>query len=155
MATPTVSPASLRALMEHTWPGNVRELKNVAERLVVRNRNGRIEPDDLPIELFRQPSSPIPDTAPQRAAYLEMLFDRVVVHGESFWDAVYPVFMDRDMTRDDLRLLVRFGLERTAGSYGRLLELFNIPATDHKRLAVFLRKHQCAPNGDALPEIDR
>jgi hypothetical protein len=51
--------------------------------------------------------------------------------------------MSRDMTRDDLRNLVRKGLERTGGSYRLLTELFNMPAADYKRFLNFLRKHHC------------
>jgi len=37
--------------------------------------------------------------------------------GESFWSCVYAPFMARDLTRDDLRTVVRKGLERTSGNY--------------------------------------
>ena len=32
-------------------------------------------------------------------------------HGESFWSAVYPLFMSRDLTRTDLRKIIQIGLE--------------------------------------------
>ena len=62
---------------------------------------------------------------------------------ESFWSAVYPMFMERDMTRDDLRALVRRGLEETSGNYRLLTELFNMPTGDYKRFLNTLRKHNC------------
>ena len=40
---------------------------------------------------------------PQRTT-ADTLYDRVVKGRESFWGAVYPLFMERDMTRDDLRV---------------------------------------------------
>jgi hypothetical protein len=64
-------------------------------------------------------------------------------HGESFWAAVYPVFMSRDMTRDDLRQIVGVGLEQSKGNYRLLVESFNMPASDYKRFLSFLRKHDC------------
>jgi hypothetical protein len=73
----------------------------------------------------------------------DTLFESMVVSRESFWTAVYPAFMARDITRDDLRAIVRKGLERTSGSYRVLTDLFNMPATDYKRFLNFLRKHQC------------
>ena len=51
--------------------------------------------------------------------------------------------MSRDITRDDLRSLVRKGLEQTGGNYRVLTELFNMPAGDYKRFLNFLRKHHC------------
>ena len=63
--------------------------------------------------------------------------------GESFWSCVYAPFMARDLTRDDLRTIVRKGLERTSGNYKVMVELFNMPADDYKRFLGFLRKYQC------------
>jgi hypothetical protein len=51
--------------------------------------------------------------------------------------------MMRDITRDDLRYIVRSGLEHTRGSYRLLVERFNMPPQDYKRLLGFLRQHDC------------
>jgi hypothetical protein len=72
-----------------------------------------------------------------------MLFERMVNGGESFWSCVYSPFMARDLTRDDLRTVVRKGLERTSGNYKVMVELFNMPGDDYKRFLGFLRKYQC------------
>ncbi|HEU5303129.1 MAG TPA: sigma-54 dependent transcriptional regulator [Gemmatimonadales bacterium] len=45
---PAVSPEAWTALQAHPWPGNVRELRNLAQRLVVLDRDGRITLADLP-----------------------------------------------------------------------------------------------------------
>ena len=62
---------------------------------------------------------------------------------ESFWSAVYPQFMSRDITRTDLRRVIQLGLERTSGNYRSLVQLFNMPVEDYKRFLSFLRKHDC------------
>ncbi len=66
-----------------------------------------------------------------------------MLQGESFWSAVYEPFMVRDLTRDDLRLLVSKGLKETNGSYKLLVQLFNMKPDDYKRFLNFLRKHNC------------
>ena len=142
---PTVSPEAMDVLMTHAWPGNVRELKNVAERLVVRGRNGHIEIGELPLELLNARGEKPPEpaaTAPGRRL-ADVLFDRLVNDRDSFWAIIYAPFMSRDMTRDDLRALVRRGLEQTGGNYRVLTELFNMQAGDYKRFLNFLRKHHC------------
>src|SRR5262245_60136809 len=48
---PEVSADALQRLVSYDWPGNVRELKNVAERLVVGSRSGRIEAGSLPSDV--------------------------------------------------------------------------------------------------------
>jgi hypothetical protein len=51
--------------------------------------------------------------------------------------------MSRDLTRADLRAVLRRGLQQTGGNYKVLVQLFNMPATDYKRFLNFLRKHEC------------
>jgi DNA-binding NtrC family response regulator len=140
---PSVTPDALAMLVSYRWPGNVRELKNVAERLVVRGRNGTIDVGDLPMNLLSAEPQSRKGPAPAVRTTADTLFDKLVVAHESFWSAVYGPFMSRDMTRDDLRMIVRKGLEQTGGSYRLLTELFNMPASDYKRFLNFLRKHHC------------
>jgi two-component system response regulator AtoC len=151
---PDLSPEVLPALMQYPWPGNVREVKNVAERLIVRAKSGPIGLDDLPsvINLAGSAAAPaksaprgaapgiVVDATPRSAA---ALFERIVTQRESFWTAVYAPFMARDLTRDDVRALVKAGLQHTRGNYKVLLELFNMEPGDYKRFLNFLRKHQC------------
>jgi Nif-specific regulatory protein len=51
----SISPQSLRVLVDYNWPGNVRELENTMERLVVMSCNSLIKPSDLPINLRLPP----------------------------------------------------------------------------------------------------
>jgi len=149
MARPDVSAAALQLLVDYPWPGNVRELKNVVERLVLRAGTAAIEPAHLPSEIGgTQPSAAEPDGLPSRAAIshearVDELVDRLMRQRESFWSSVYPSFMTRDITRDDLRFIVRIGLEQTRGSYRLLLDCFNMNPTDYKRFLAFLKQHDC------------
>jgi transcriptional regulator with PAS, ATPase and Fis domain len=151
---PELDPDVLPALLQHPWPGNVRELKNVAERLIVRAKKGPIRVEDLPPLIASggvasQPVRPTPRVASLNgvaeppARSVGELFDRIVTRRESFWNAVYTPFMSRDLTRDDVRALVKAGLQHTRGNYKVLLELFNMDPADYKRFLNFLRKHQC------------
>jgi Nif-specific regulatory protein len=47
----SVSPESLRVLVDYNWPGNVRELENTIERIVVMSGRKIISPADLPLNL--------------------------------------------------------------------------------------------------------
>ena len=152
VSKPILTPATSALLSEYKWPGNVRELKNIIERLVVRASDIPIEPRDLPLEVLRGTSAEqqqqaaaagaVVTTAPARSA-ADALFERMVNGGESFWSAVYAPFMSRDLTRDDVRAIVRRGLERTGGNYRVMVELFNMPIDDYKRFLGVLRKYQC------------
>ncbi len=141
---PTRSPDAVAALEAYDWPGNVRELRNIAERLTCRCPGGLIRADDLPLEV--RAGSPAIDSRPGKAAALppaQALLDRILLKGESFWDVAYEPFMARDLTREDVRYLVRVGLEQTRGNYKALVQLFNMEPQDYKRFLNFLRKYGC------------
>jgi DNA-binding NtrC family response regulator len=133
-------------LAGYQWPGNVRELRNVAERLILRARDGRIAVDALPVEITRdqRPRDKGAVAAPPlTAAHSQLLFDRMFTNGASFWSEVYEPFMARDLTRNDVRDVVRLGLEHTRGNYKMLVQCFNMPPEDYKKFLNFLRKYQC------------
>lgn len=139
-----LTPEARACLMQYSWPGNIRELKNVVERLIVRLSGRTITPTDLPNEVFNTappataglPSAPAPSVA-------DVMFAQMVHERQSFWSVVYPLFMARDLTRQDLRAIVARGLQQTSGNYKLLIHLFNMGSDDYKRFLSFLRKHQC------------
>jgi DNA-binding NtrC family response regulator len=141
VAYPRMSKDAIDQLVAAAWPGNVRQLRNVAERLVVRAHEGVITAADLPRDVLSM-TGPIPGTAEPGRGVPELMFERMVRNGETFWTVVYQPFMDRDITREDLRALVRHGLTLTRGSYKGVAQLFNVPS-DYKRLLNFLRKYHC------------
>lgn len=138
---PRLSDAARQHLLTYHWPGNVRELKNIAERLVVRSAGGEMDMSDLPAELRPGNAAAAPPAA-SKATRLDGLIERLTDHGESFWSVVHEPFMARDLTREDVRRLIRYGLTTTRGSYKSLLTLFNVPPQDYKKFLSFLRKYQ-------------
>ena len=139
---PAVSKDAMEQLVSAPWPGNVRQLKNVLERLMVNAAREVITAADLPREVLSMIANPDTPAPPTTAVSNEIRFTRMVQHGESFWTAVYEPFMARDLTRDDVRTIIREGLLRTHGGYKAVAALFNVPG-DHRRLLNFLRKHDC------------
>ncbi len=57
---------------------------------------------------------------------------------QSFWQAVYPLYMNREITRNNVRELVHKGLEEARGNYKIVLKLFNMETRDYKRFLNFL-----------------
>jgi transcriptional regulator with GAF, ATPase, and Fis domain len=146
---PCLTASAQEILLAYRWPGNVRELKNVVERLVVRQTRRDIGPEDLPSEIldahtFAQTRGALAaEPAIAAKTRVELFWDRMVVNGESFWIVVYPAFIDRELTKTDLRQLIKAGLQRTQGSYRKLVELFRMTPGDYKRFLAFLYQHDC------------
>jgi hypothetical protein len=61
----------------------------------------------------------------------------------SFWSEVHEPFMNHDITREDVRQLVREGLAHTRGNYKMLVRAFNMDPRDYKRFLSFLRTYEC------------
>ncbi|MBI4485495.1 MAG: sigma-54-dependent Fis family transcriptional regulator [Acidobacteria bacterium] len=135
---PPIAPDAVELLLAHHWPGNVRELKNVVERLVVVSASVPVSARDLPPE-FHGPPEPAPPSQVVRPPVDDM-FDRMVQGGESFWTVVYEPFMARDLTREELRGLIKRGFQHAHGDQSELRRCFNVGGSDHKRFANFVRR---------------
>lgn len=57
---------------------------------------------------------------------------------------MHRLFLQRDLTRQDLRGIIERGLAATHGNYHALLKLFRLPPDDYKRLLNFLAAHDCS-----------
>jgi transcriptional regulator with GAF, ATPase, and Fis domain len=149
VAATEISAAAMDALVAYRWPGNIRELKNVVERMVLKSAGTTIREADLPSDVTRSTgvvsagAADAAAAAQPRISQADELAQLMLKHGESFWSAVYPLFMSRDLTRTDLRKIVQTGLETTNGNYRLMVQLFNMPQDDYKRFLSFLRKHDC------------
>ena len=138
-----VPPDVLAVLVNYHWPGNVRELVNIIERLVVTGKQDTLSVADLPLEVRTQAHKPPRAMQERRKTIADDLYRRVAKDGESFWTAVYPLYMQREITKNNVREIVRRGLEEARGNYKIVARMFNLGADDYKRFLNFLRKHDC------------
>jgi NtrC-family two-component system response regulator AlgB len=142
-AVQSVAPDAMAAFCTYPWRGNVRELQNVIERLVVTVNGPSILIDHLPVDMrSRTPTASRPKHE-RRRTVADDLYERLRNDGESFWNVVYPLYMRREITRGNVRDLVRKGLEEARGNYKIMVRLFNMQKEDYKKFLNFLRKHEC------------
>ena len=110
------------AFERYRWPGNVRELQNVIEQIVSLARS------DQPVGLSQVPlavrsvTQTLMPSRERRRQVSDDLYEALVSGDYTFWDHIHPLFLSRDMTRHDMRELVRRGLSVTRGNYRGLLE---------------------------------
>jgi transcriptional regulator with PAS, ATPase and Fis domain len=154
----TISEEAFRALERYRWPGNVRELQNVVEQIVWLAPADCIEVDHLPPAIRTAGQTMLP-MRERRTQVADELYKALVVTGYSFWEHIYPLFLSRDVTRQDMRELVRRGLATTRGNYRTLLKLFGMSPRDYKRFLNFLAAHDCRADfrefRNGVPEVPR
>ena len=138
----TVSREAMDALVRFPWPGNVRELQNVMERLVVVSQSKTILVEHLPPEI-RTPARDGRPSIERRRTIADDLFQRLTTDKESFWTSVYPLFIQREITRSTVKEVIRRGLQDSGGNYKIVARMFNMEPRDYKRFLNFLRKHHC------------
>ena len=152
----TFTDGAMQAFVKYRWPGNVRELLNVVEQLIWLAPTGVVALEHLPASMRSGPALIAPLDA-RRRQVSDDLYEAVVNQGKPFWDYVYPMFLSRDMTRQDLRDLVRRGLKESRGRYKELLTLFGMTSRDYRRFMNFLAAHECGVSfrefrGQAAPD---
>jgi two-component system response regulator AtoC len=138
-----LAPDAAAALIHYPWPGNVRELENVVERIVIKAADDEVTLADLPSEIRSSNGVSVRPKRERRRTVVDDLYKRLREERESFWTAVYPMYMRRDITRDNVRDVVRRGLEEARGNYRIVAKLFNLAPDDYKKFLNFLRKHEC------------
>jgi transcriptional regulator with PAS, ATPase and Fis domain len=154
----TIADEAMRALESYRWPGNVRELQNVVEQLAWMATTDTVTLADLPGELRAAGPAPL-QIRERRRRLSDELYAELVAGNISFWNQIYVLFLNRDITRHDVRELVRKGLASTSGSYKELVKLFGMAPSDYKRFLNFLSTHECgvsakeARRGDMNPVV--
>jgi transcriptional regulator with PAS, ATPase and Fis domain len=130
-------------LERYRWPGNVRELQNVVEQMASMVDGDEIGIADLPAPIGAPQGSHAYPRRERRRRVADEVYDSLVSGGKRFWEDVHTMFTNRDITRADLRQLIRRGLAMTGGNYRGVLQLFGMEAQDYKKLMNFLAAHDC------------
>jgi hypothetical protein len=103
--------------------------------------SGKVEVHHLPRPI--QSTDRVVSERERRRETADDLYEALVQKHCTFWEHIYPLFLARDLTRHDVRGLVRRGLQATGGNFRPLLRLFGIPREDYKRFLNFLSTHGC------------
>jgi len=138
------SPATIEMLGSYDWPGNVRELKGLVDAGFHLSDGEWIEPSHF-LESLEQVSRlgqfermPLVDVGAQ-------LYERMSMGEGDFWAIVHQPFLDRELSRGQVRSVIAHGLDATRGSYKGLLPLFGMRDCDYARFMDFLRHHELKP----------
>jgi transcriptional regulator with GAF, ATPase, and Fis domain len=141
------SDEALALLRNYDWPGNVREVKALADTGFSLSDGTLIEPRHF-IEALESAARvhQFQNVPLAEADVVTRKYTSLVKQEGSFWDLVYQPYMDRELTRADVRAIVTRGLTSVRGSYKRLLTRFGVAPEDYLRFMDFLRHHRLKPD---------
>lgn len=137
------SDASLARLEQYHWPGNVRELIGITTTGYALSEGQVIEPHDFADRLDQDRAERGRSTGDD----VDSLMRQLQTQSGDFWKMVHEPFLDRDLSRREVRRLVARGLREARGSYRRLLQVWKIPAAHYQKFMDFLRHHRLKPEG--------
>jgi DNA-binding NtrC family response regulator len=157
----SIDDEALAVMERYHWPGNIRELQNVVEQLAWLG-SGTVGVKDLPPTLLAAANGTMRIGRERRRRVCDQLYESLTTQSSSFWEHVYPMFINRDLTRADLTALVAKALAATAGNYRAVLPLLGMEPGDYKRFLNLLSTHGCTvdfrefrskrPQADGQPE---
>jgi DNA-binding NtrC family response regulator len=139
-----ISDEAIAALQAYHWPGNVRELQNVIEQLAWLHGGGYVAVKDLPAHLGASAVRGLVPARERRKRVADHLYEGLATGHCSFWEHVYPMFINRDITRAEITTIVRQALLETSGNYRAVLQVLGMPQSDYKRFLNFLSTHGCS-----------
>ncbi|MDA2928612.1 sigma 54-interacting transcriptional regulator [Acidobacteria bacterium AH-259-O06] len=130
---------AISLLRSYDFPGNVRELQNIIESSYYLCEGSMISVEDVSWRLEGLPAL----ARAGSSSRIESMVEDLVVGRVDFWRAVRAPFLNRDLSRQDVRKIISSGLEACNGNYRQVVEHFNLPPSDYKKFLAFLSNHNC------------
>jgi transcriptional regulator with GAF, ATPase, and Fis domain len=135
---------ALERLGLYHWPGNVRELRSLVDMGFHLAEGPTIRPGQF-VEVLDPGAAAGTAEAARPAATVDVYLERMTNGGENFWMVVHAPFLDRELSRSEVRQIVARGLRQTNGSYKRLVRLLGLRQDDYLKFMDFLRHHRLKP----------
>lgn len=135
---------AIALLSEYLWPGNVREVRSLVDTGLQLSTGPVIQPNDFAEALEARSREAQLDSI-QMANDLSERYAALTSKQGTFWELVHQPFMDRELSRAQVRRLVGRGLDEVRGSYKQLLALFGVAPHDYLRFMDFLRHQRLKP----------
>ncbi|MET0553744.1 MAG: sigma 54-interacting transcriptional regulator [Vicinamibacteria bacterium] len=143
--TKRFSRESISLLARYDWPGNVRELKGLVDTGFHLSDGDVIEPQhfveslEAAARLQQIGRVPFVDVVSER-------YERLTRGEGDFWSLVHHPYLERDLSRAEVRALVERGLSASQGSYKKLIRLWSMEEGDYLRFMDFLRHQRLKPH---------
>jgi len=124
-------------MLSYNWPGNVRELFSVLIKAGIDCENP-ITGQELIKIMSKEGQKRFKENEKN---IVENIWNELK-NGKSFWDAVKKPYLDRDLNRSQVKMIVERGLIETGNKYVNLTKLFNIPKKQYDKFLKFLIRNR-------------
>ncbi|MCU0236879.1 MAG: sigma 54-interacting transcriptional regulator [Acidobacteria bacterium] len=132
---------AVRVLMNHSWPGNIRELNSVLTRAGINSEKNEINEE---IEEFIEKDFPSANAIASGNSKLDGI-RLELMGGKNFWEAVWDPFIDREMDRETVKLVLNKFYDENGHNFKKLLKTFNLKDEKYHTFMSLLHKYHLVP----------
>jgi transcriptional regulator with PAS, ATPase and Fis domain len=134
-----LSAAAWQKLESHDWPGNVRELLHALKRA------GIIFPGPIiGVEIGKVLDLGAAEEESGAQETLRRLQQRIAA-GESFWNTLWQAFLDRELSKRELREHLRRVFQESSGNLKAMAQQLHVSAKEYPRFVSALHKYEIHP----------
>jgi transcriptional regulator with PAS, ATPase and Fis domain len=134
-----------KVIYNYEWPGNIRELITVLKRVGIYLDNPVIGGEIAAIinqSYFRT-------SAKEREDEICQTWNDIK-SGKNFWEVVKTPYLDREISRKDVRKIVERALAERGGKYCDILDILNLEPKEYKKFMNFLKVQYLSPLKPAI-----
>lgn len=118
-------------LLNHHWPGNIRELLTIIKRAGILC-SSPIKGEDVKPFIHKNSLISKPIANMDKTSQIWEQFKQ----GKNFWEVIKEPFLNRDLSRDEVKDILQTALNKTGNKYINTMELFNL---NKKEYNIFIR----------------
>jgi transcriptional regulator with PAS, ATPase and Fis domain len=124
-------------ILNYHWPGNYRELFAVLKRAGVlcespitgKDLEKMIDKNDMVVSETKEPD------------HIDMNW-KELESGKDFWEVVKEPFMNRELNRDEVKMIIARALRKADGSYINAMEFLNLHRSEYKKFMKFIHNNR-------------
>jgi DNA-binding NtrC family response regulator len=128
-------------LENYNWPGNIRELFSVMKRVGVLSKNHELRGEDVRRSIAHYSYRDKVNCNKSNEDKISNIWKQIG-SGKTFWEVVKEPYLKRDLNREQVREIIKMGLNKCEGKYKNLIKLFNLGEKDYHRFMRFLNEQR-------------
>jgi DNA-binding NtrC family response regulator len=140
-----LSKEAVRVLVNYPWPGNVRELRSILTRAGIDYEDEEIGPE---IAEFFEKDFPTSGSVPENGK-LDRIWQELK-DGGTFWEVVWDPFIDRELDRETVRVVLSNAYSENDHSFKKMLQTLHIEDSKYQNFMSLMYKYQLTPNNKPL-----